>query len=176
MVKQRNKDLNSDKRNILSLAYKRSISGGRSTLRTIKEYEAKEKKKENSTVLPYITEYKKQVEDEVIKICQDILKTIDDQLLKKAEDDEAKVFYLKMKGDYNRFIAESTEGDLKQQVIDDAFKAYDEATEIAKTLPVLNPNALGLALNFSVFYYEVINDGKKAIEITKAAIEKADKE
>ena len=81
-----------------------------------------------------------------------------------------------MKGDYNRFIAESTEGDLKQQVIDDAFKAYDEATEIAKTLPVLNPNALGLALNFSDFYYEVINDGKKAIEITKAAIEKADKE
>ena len=65
MVKQSNKDLNSDERNILSLAYKRSISGGRSTLRTIKEYEAKEKKKENSTVLPYITEYKKQVEDEV---------------------------------------------------------------------------------------------------------------
>ena len=33
-----------------------------------------------------------------------------------------------------------------------------------------------MALNFSVFYYEVINDHKKAIEITKAAVEKADKE
>ena len=166
MVKQRDKDLNSDERNLLSIAYKNSISGGRSAVRTIMAYEAKEKKKENSTFLPYITEYKKQVEDELT----------DDQLLKKAEDDEAKVFYIKMKGDYNRYIAEYAEGDLKKQVSDDALKAYDEATEIAKTLPVLNPIALGLALNFSVFYYEVINDHKKAIEIAKAAVEKADKE
>ena len=161
MVKQRDKDLNSDERNLLSIAYKNSISGGRSAVRTIMAYEAKEKKKENSTFLPYIT---------------GVLKTTDEQLLKKAEDDEAKVFYIKMKGDYNRYIAEYAEGDLKKQVSDDALKAYDEATEIAKTLPVLNPIALGLALNFSVFYYEVINDHKKAIEIAKAAVEKADKE
>ena len=158
MVKQRDKDLNSDERNLLSIAYKNSISGGRSAVRTIMAYEAKEKKKENSTFLPYITEYKKQVEDELTKLCQGVLKTTDEQLLKKAEDDEAKVFYIKMKGDYNRYIAEYAEGDLKKQVSDDALKAYDEATEIAKTLPVLNPIALGLALNFSVFYYEVIND------------------
>ena len=59
MVKQRDKDLNSDERNLLSIAYKNSISGGRSAVRTIMAYEAKEKKKENSTFLPYITEYKK---------------------------------------------------------------------------------------------------------------------
>ena len=165
-----------DERNLLSIAYKNSISGGRSAVRTIMAYEAKEKKKENSTFLPYITEYKKQVEDELTKLCQGVLKTTDDQLLKKAEDDEAKVFYIKMKGDYNRYIAEYAEGDLKKQVSDDALKAYDEATEIAKSLPVLNPIALGLALNFSVFYYEVINDHKKAIEIAKAAVDKADKE
>ena len=176
MVKQRDKDLNSDERNLLSIAYKNSISGGRSAVRTIMAYEAKEKKKENSTFLPYITEYKKQVEDELTKLCQGVLKTTDEQLLKKAEDDEAKVFYIKMKGDYNRYIAEYAEGDLKKQVSDDALKAYDEATEIAKSLPVLNPIGLGLALNFSVFYYEVINDHKKAIEIAKAAVEKADKE
>ena len=155
MVKQRDKDLNSDERNLLSIAYKNSISGGRSAVRTIMAYEAKEKKKENSTFLPYITEYKKQVEDELTKLCQGVLKTTDEQLLKKAEDDEAKVFYIKMKGDYNRYIAEYAEGDLKKQVSDDALKAY---------------------LNFSVFYYEVINDHKKAIEIAKAAVEKADKE
>ena len=176
MVKQRDKDLNSDERNLLSIAYKNSISGGRSAVRTIMAYEAKEKKKENSTFLPYITEYKKQVEDELTKLCQGVLKTTDDQLLKKAEDDEAKVFYIKMKGDYNRYIAEYAEGDLKKKVSDDALKAYEEATEVAKSLPVLNPIGLGLALNFSVFYYEVINDHKKAIEIAKTAVEKADKE
>ena len=117
MVKQRDKDLNSDERNLLSIAYKNSISGGRSAVRTIMAYEAKEKKKENSTFLPYITEYKKQVEDELTKLCQGVLKTTDDQLLKKAEDDEAKVFYIKMKGDYNRYIAEYAEVDLKNKYL-----------------------------------------------------------
>ena len=176
MVKQRDKDLNSDERNLLSIAYKNSISGLRSAVRTVLAYESKEKKKENSTFLPYITEYKQQVEDELTKLCQGVLKTTDDQLLKKAEDDEAKVFYIKMKGDYNRYIAEYAEGDLKKEVSDGGLKSYEEATEIAKNLPVLNPIALGLALNFSVFYYEVINDHKKAIEIAKTAVEKADKE
>ena len=176
MVRSRDKDLNSDERNLLSIAYKNSVSGGRSALRTIMAYENKEKKKESSTFLPFIQEYRKKVEEELTKTCKNVLATIDSELMKKASDDEAKVFYTKMKGDYNRYIAEYAEGDLKKQVSDDALKAYDEATEIAKTLPVLNPIALGLALNFSVFYYEVINDHKKAIEIAKAAVEKADKE
>ena len=176
MVRSRDKDLNSDERNLLSIAYKNSVSGGRSALRTIMAYENKEKKKENSTFLPFIQEYRKKVEEELTKTCKNVLSTIDSELMKKASDDEAKVFYTKMKGDYNRYIAEYADGDLKKQVSDDALKAYDEATEIAKTLPVLNPIALGLALNFSVFYYEVINDHKKAIEIAKAAVEKADKE
>ena len=81
-----------------------------------------------------------------------------------------------MKGDYNRYIAEYDEGDLKKQISDDALKAYDEETKITKTLLVLIPIALDLVFNFSVFYYEVINDHKKAIKITKASAEKADKE
>ena len=79
MVKQRDKDLNSDERNLLSIAYKKLNL--RSAVRTIMAYETKEKKKENSTFLPYITEYKKKVEDELTKICQGVLKTTDDQLI-----------------------------------------------------------------------------------------------
>ena len=45
MLKSRDKDLNSDERNLLSIAYKNSISGLRSALRTIMAYENKEKKK-----------------------------------------------------------------------------------------------------------------------------------
>jgi 14-3-3 protein epsilon len=176
MLKQRDKDLNSDERNLLSIAYKNSISGLRSALRTIMAYENKEKKKENSTFLPYIQEYRKKVEDELTKTCKNVLKVIDEDLLKKAEDDEAKVFYVKMKGDYNRYIAEYAEGDLKKQVSDDALKSYNDASETAKSLPVLNPIALGLALNFSVFYYEVMNDHSKAIDIASQALDKANKE
>jgi 14-3-3 protein epsilon len=176
MLKSRDKDLNSDERNLLSIAYKNSISGLRSALRTIMAYENKEKKKENSTFLPYIQEYRKKVEDELTKTCKNVLKVIDEDLLKKAEDDEAKVFYVKMKGDYNRYIAEYAEGDLKKQVSDDALKSYNDASETAKSLPVLNPIALGLALNFSVFYYEVMNDHSKAIDIASQALDKANKE
>ena len=88
MVKSRDKDLNSDERNLLSIAYKNSISGGRSAVRTIMAYEEKEKKKENSTFLPYIQEYKKKVQDELTQTCLNVLKTTDEELLKKSEDDE----------------------------------------------------------------------------------------
>jgi 14-3-3 protein epsilon len=99
LLKSRHKDLNSDERNLLSIAYKNSVSSRRTALRTIMAYEMKEKKKEESNFLPYIQEYRKKVEDELTRMCDGVLATIDNHLLKRAEDDEAKVFYLKMKGD-----------------------------------------------------------------------------
>ena len=44
-----------------------------------------------------------------------------------------------MKSDYNRYIAEYVEGDLKKQLSDDALKTYDDAAEISKTLLMFNP-------------------------------------
>ena len=162
MVRSRDKDLNSDERNLLSIAYKNSVSGGRSALRTIMAYENKEKKKESSTFLPFIQEYRKKVEEELTKTCKNVLATIDSELMKKASDDEAKVFYTKMKGDYNRYIAEYADGDLKKEVSDAALASYNEATDHAKNLPV--------------FYYEVMNDHAKAIQIASDALDKANKE
>ena len=176
MLKSRDKDLSNDERNLLSIAYKNSVSSRRTALRTIIAYETKEKKKETSTFLPFIQEYHKKVQDELNKACQNILNVIDQTLLKRAEDAEAKVFYSKMKGDYNRYVAEYAEGDLKKQVSDGALAAYKEASESAKGLPVLNPIALGLALNFSVFYYEVMNDHDTACKIADEALTNANKE
>ena len=176
MLKSREKDLSNDERNLLSIAYKNSVSSRRTALRTIIAYETKEKKKETSTFLPFIQEYHKKVQDELNKACQNVLNVIDQTLLKRAEDAEAKVFYSKMKGDYNRYVAEYAEGDLKKQVSDGALASYKEASESAKGLPVLNPIALGLALNFSVFYYEVMNDHDTACKIADEALTNANKE
>ena len=176
MLKSRDKDLSNDERNLLSIAYKNSVSSRRTALRTIIAYETKEKKKETSAFLPFIQEYHKKVQDELNKACQNILNVIDQTLLKRAEDAEAKVFYSKMKGDYNRYVAEYAEGDLKKQVSDGALAAYKEASESAKGLPVLNPIALGLALNFSVFYYEVMNDHDTACKRADEALTNANKE
>jgi len=176
MLKSREKDLNSDERNLLSIAYKNSVSTRRTALRTIMAYEVKEKKKDASAFLTYIIEYRKKIEEELTKMCQSVLATIDQHLLKRAEDDEAKVFYLKMKGDYNRYIAEYAAGDLKQQVADSALESYKSASEAAKGLSAVHPIVLGLSLNFSVFYYEVINDHETACKIANDTLDLAQKE
>jgi 14-3-3 protein epsilon len=176
MLKSRDKDLNSDERNLLSIAYKNAVSTRRTALRTIMAYEMKEKKKGTSAFLPYIQEYRKKVEDELTKMCQNVITMIDSHLLKKAADTEAKVFYSKMKGDYNRYIAEYAEGELKEKVGDASLKAYQEAFESVKELSPVNPIVLGLALNFSVFYYEVKSDHAKACSIAQETLNNAEKE
>ena len=176
MLKGRDKDLNSDERNLLSIAYKNSLTSRRTALRTVIAYETKEKKKDNSPFLAYIQEYRKKIEDELTKMCNNVLLTIDSHLLKRAEDAEAKVFYLKMKGDYNRYIAEYATGDLKDKVSHAALDAYDSASKDAKNLSPIHPISLGLALNFSVFYYEVMGDHEKACAIAKDVLDVANKE
>jgi 14-3-3 protein epsilon len=176
MLKLREKDLTSDERNLLSIAYKNAVSTRRTALRTIMAYEMKEKKKGTSAFLPYIQEYKKKVEDELTKMCKNVITMIDTQLLKRAEDQEAKVFYLKMKGDYNRYIAEYAEGELKQAVAESSLQAYKEASDNAKSLSSVHAIVLGLALNFSVFYYEVMSDHERACAIAKETLDRAEKE
>jgi len=176
MLKSREKDLNSDERNLLSIAYKNSVSSRRTALRTIMAYEQKEKKKDNSAFLPYIQEYRKKIEDELTKMCNNVIATIDNSLLKKAEDNEAKVFYQKMKGDYNRYVAEYAQGELKQKVAESALNAYKAASEDAKKLSAINAISLGLSLNFSVFYYEVMNDHEQACNIAKSTLDASNKE
>jgi 14-3-3 protein epsilon len=174
MLKGRDKDLNSDERNLLSIAYKNSLTSRRTALRTVTAYETKEKKKENSPFLSYIVEYREKIEVELTKMCKNVLSSIDLHLLKRAEDAEAKVFYLKMKGDYNRYIAEYAKD--KHEVAENAQKAYEQATETAKSLSAIHPIALGLALNFSVFHYEVRQNHEKACEIAKEVLDTANKE
>ena len=85
MLKGRDKDLNSDERNLLSIAYKNSLTSRRTALRTVIAYETKEKKKDNSPFLSYIQEYRKKIEDELTKMCNNVLVTIDSHLLKRAK-------------------------------------------------------------------------------------------
>jgi 14-3-3 protein epsilon len=76
-----------------------------------------------------------------------------------------------MVGDYYRYIAETAQGEKLEQVKNEALKAYTEAQTI--NLPPCNSIKLGLALNFSVFYYEVMKDQKKACELAEEALQGA---
>jgi 14-3-3 protein epsilon len=176
MVKSKKEDLSSDERNLLSIAYKNTISLRRQAIRTLFAYEMKEKKKEESVYLPFIVEYKKKIEAELENLCLKIIKNIDEHLVAKATDSEAKVFYHKMKADYYRYIAENVEGDKKKTYSESSMKSYQDAMDISKDLNISNPIRLGLALNFSVFYYEVFNDQDTACKIAKDTLDLARKE
>src|SRR3569833_554620 len=68
MVKSKKEDLSSDERNLLSIAYKNTISLRRQAVRTLLAYEMKEKKKDESPYLSYIVEYKARVENELAEL------------------------------------------------------------------------------------------------------------
>merc|ERR1711899_109688 len=98
------------------------------------------------------TEYREKVEKELRDICNDVLKLLDDFLIAKSSQHESKVFYLKMKGDYYRYLAEVAAGDDRTTVVEDSQKAYQDAYDISKSkMQPTHPIRLGLALNFSVF-------------------------
>ncbi|CAI0447956.1 unnamed protein product [Linum tenue] len=71
--------------------------------------------------------------------------------------EQKEVFYLKMKGDYHRYLAEFKAGDERKTAAEDTMLAYKAALEIAAAdLAPTHPIRLGLALNFSVFYFEIL--------------------
>lgn len=79
-----------------------------------------------------------------------------------------------MKGDYYRYLAEVSINDKRKAVVEESAKSYAEALEIAKeNMPTTHPIRLGLALNFSVFHYEIQNAPDKACQLAKTAFDDA---
>jgi len=79
-----------------------------------------------------------------------------------------------MKGDYHRYLAEFAQGDARKDAAELSLQAYKSASDIAVTeLPPTHPIRLGLALNFSVFNYEILNSPDKACQLAKQAFDDA---
>lgn len=67
------------------------------------------------------------------------------------------------KGDYHRYLAEFATGNDRKEAAENSLMAYKAANDIAQTeLTSTHPIRLGLALNFSVFYYEILNSPDRA--------------
>mmetsp|Transcript_8841 Transcript_8841/g.16647 ORF Transcript_8841/g.16647 Transcript_8841/m.16647 type:complete len:244 (-) Transcript_8841:111-842(-) len=167
-------DLTVEERNLLSVAYKNAVGSRRAAWRIITSVEEKEKTKGNDSNAAFAREYCGKVEKELQKICDTILELLDKKLIPKTPSGESKVFYVKMKADYYRYIAEFTNGDTKNKASQDAKAAYAEASAVAeKDLLVTHPIRLGLALNYSVFMYEVLNQPDEACKMARTAFEDA---
>merc|ERR1712048_555026 len=139
-----------------------------------------------------LKEYKATVEKELQELCLQILKMLEKTLIENSTGTEEKVFYLKMAGDYYRYLAEFKKDPIKagEKTPEElAANMYNKALNVAKDgyksakdgyksdealpLPKTNPILLGLTLNFSVFYYEILQKPDKACQLAKNGFDAA---
>ncbi|RZR94026.1 hypothetical protein BHM03_00022626, partial [Ensete ventricosum] len=122
-------ELTVEERNLLSVAYKNVIGARRASWRIISSIEQKEESRGNEDHVALIKEYRGKVEAELSKICDGILKLLDSHLTPSATSAESKVFYLKMKGDYHRYLAEFKTGAERKEAAESTLSAYKSAQE-----------------------------------------------
>ena len=170
VVKSKSEDFTTEERNLLSVGFKNQIGSKRTAIRTISAIEQNPK---YSKFNEGLTGYKKKIEQELYKQCIDIVNIVKDECMKVAATDETKAFFYKMIGDYYRYVAECAQGDQLDTVKNGALENYQLAQTSSETLNACNPIRLGLALNFSVFHYEVMNNHKQACELGEAALSDA---
>ncbi|XP_041465605.1 14-3-3-like protein 2 [Lytechinus variegatus] len=187
--------LTNEERNLLSVAYKNVVGARRSSWRVISSIEAKESastggeanaQSEKRKALSQ--KYKEKVEEELTGICKEVLCLLDKHLIPKAEKEsnedkqnkdsqqsDSHVFYLKMKGDYFRYLAEvMKKSSDKEDSVKCSSEAYQEAMDKAsERMAPTHPIRLGLALNFSVFFYEIENKPDRACQLAKQAFDDA---
>ncbi|KAF4083910.1 hypothetical protein AMELA_G00122760 [Ameiurus melas] len=167
-------ELSNEERNLLSVAYKNVVGTRRLAWRVISNIESNTEESDKKPEV--IKEYREKVEQELREICNDVLELLSKYLIENSTNPENKVFYLKMKGDYFRYLAEVAPKDDKS-AITDSQKAYQEAFDLSKSeMQPTHPIHLGLALNFSVFYYEILGSPEKACNLAKEVLEKASAE
>lgn len=172
-------ELNVDQRNLLSVGYKNVVGVRRTAWRTVSALESKESSRGNAKRVELAHAYRLKIESELNKTCQEILDLITEIINKKQNSAESNVFFLKMQGDYYRYMAEYQTSEHNRArygttAADNAYRVYQEAMELAQTsLPPTHPIRLGLALNFSVFHYEVKEQPSEACNMARNAFDQA---
>merc|ERR1712070_378517 len=140
-----------EERNLISVGYKNIMSQRRTAHRTVMNCISPDEAKNQ--------EFKQKIAEEVFALIKEVIEVL--------------VFFKKMEGDYNRYGAEITEGAQRDTYKAAALAAYDSAQTMADGLDSTNPVRLGLALNFSVFYYEICDKKEDACNLAKKAFDTA---
>lgn len=164
LIADGNKEMTEEERNLLSVAYKNVVGQLRAAHRTILV--------RSGSYDDLANHYKKQLESELSSFCLSSLKLFEQTLSKICNTSyEARVFQLKLIADYYRYLAEF---DSKKEYQANAHKHYKHALELAeRNLEATHPIRLGVALNFSVCFHEVMRDTKQACQLAKTAFNHA---
>jgi len=176
-----------EERSMLSVAFKNLITPRRTTWRTINAIEQSQGSAAQSEA---INKYKAVIEQRLHTNCSSIVELLTEHVIPRVEKRyrdkqikkiEERAFFYKMVGDYNRYASESASSAASKTRLptfkEGALDAYSKSLELCSRqdsgMKAYNSVRLGLALNFSVFHYEIMGDAKQACEIAKTALEAA---
>lgn len=165
--------LNDEERNLLSIAYKNVTGNLRNAWRVLNGVENRERSKGHDKQADFLAPEAKRVVDELTAYNKEVIDMLTTKLIPSADTPECEVFYLKMLGDYWRYTAECLEGAERQDAASKAQDAYSRGATACSSLPATNSVALGLALNRSVFSYEILNSTDEAVTIARTAFDGA---
>mmetsp|Transcript_71759 Transcript_71759/g.149924 ORF Transcript_71759/g.149924 Transcript_71759/m.149924 type:complete len:232 (-) Transcript_71759:137-832(-) len=154
--------LSSEERDMFSAAFKNSLSERRVAVRVAVQAAAQEAAEGRPQNEGLALGYKSKVVAELQGICNQALQVLKSHLVPTASDAETKSFFLKMQGDYYRYLAEFADPEAKAQAAAGANEAYTAGMQAAEGLSSVHPVRLGLSLNYSVFQHEVNGDTKSA--------------
>merc|ERR1711957_780974 len=143
-------ELSVEERNLLSVGYKNMMSVRRTAWRTIQGHQDQAEANGQADEAGLTSQYKETVTSEVYELITEVAKEIVQPYIEgplAAASQEVRVFFK---------------------------KAYSGANDDAEAgLPTTNPIRLGLALNFSVFHYEICEEKEEATKLAKSAFEAA---
>lgn len=165
-----------EEQRLMALAYGNKISKIRANLRYVNHKYKKKLQNSNpqSNQCKILDKLKKNMESEIIEICEEVDKLIDEILVPVLDDNqnEEKIFYLKMKADYKRYLCELIPDDSNQEIVEETTIYYEEAIKAAEEiLPITSSLRLGIILNYSVFLNEIKKDKENAIKTAYIAYE-----
>jgi hypothetical protein len=155
--------LNGEERDLLSAAFKGALTGRRTAVNIAVYHE----QQEDPRLKEIAAGYRSKVQSELKELCQKILSYLESSLIPAAVPGEPKVFFLKMAGDYYRYMAEVQQDAVaKQSITQKAQEYYQQGmSEASCSLTSTHAVRLGLALNYSVFLHQVVGQCGAAVEI-----------
>lgn len=165
-VIENKRSLDTDEQKLFAIAYKNRIGRVRTAWRFADtaraKYAGRNQQKES-----FASQYAQELAEEVLQICREVEDNLG-LLARSATDPVSRASYAKMDADYRRYRCE-----IEPKETSNTSAAYKNAANLAQELPPAHPTRMGIALNYSVFKYEIENSLEEACRIAEQALEGA---
>jgi len=174
--------LSDSERKLFLLAFKNCVGARRKAWRVLGQEEQRMLAANSAdSLLPHLRLYKSEVEGEIEAVCAEMLTAINTLLdVPNGElNTTERVFYWKLRGDYCRYLCEfqqnNQRADSERKALDAYNREKDEVMDSAYGLMPSDPQLLGLALNMSVFHYEILGNRQEGLSLCRDVYEAAEK-